>query len=151
MADTPAKMARSNKPRTFTEARDRYDTSRELAWWVFMRVSGLFLIFLVGAHVVANNILVDAGTIDFAYAAERLAKPSVKVLDSFLLVFAMLHGVNGLRYSIEDYFHSPRSRFVAKAILYVLAGSLVLVGIMTLWTFSYTEMGDAIRNLTPAP
>ena len=56
-------MASVNRPRTYSQARQVYTSSRELAWWVFMRISGLFLIFLVGAHVFINNILVDAGTI----------------------------------------------------------------------------------------
>ena len=55
-------MASSTRPRTLAEARHAFSTSYELGWWVFMRISGLFLIFLVGAHVFINNILVDAGT-----------------------------------------------------------------------------------------
>lgn len=143
------RSSRSAKPRTYAQAREAYSTTYELGWWVFMRVSGLFLIFLVGAHVFINNILVDAGTIDYQYAAQRLAQPSVKVFDSFLLTFAMLHGVNGLRYSIEDYFSKPGTRFWLKTLLFVVAGALLIAGIMTLWAFSYQEMGDAIRNLTP--
>lgn len=137
------------RPRTYSQARQTFSTSAELGWWVFMRISGLFLVFLVGAHVFINNILVDAGTIDFEYAAQRLAQPGVKVFDSFLLGFALLHGVNGLRYSIEDYFKRPGTRFWLKTILFVVAAGIFVVGVMTLWAFSFQEMGDAIRNLTP--
>lgn len=142
-------MASKARPRTYSQARQTYSSSSELAWWVFMRVSGLFLIFLVGAHVFINNILVDAGTIDYEYAAQRLAQPGVKLFDSFLLGFALLHGVNGLRYSIEDYFKRPGTRFWLKIILFVVAGAMFVAGVMTLWAFSFEEMGDAIRNLTP--
>ncbi len=142
-------MASINRPRTYSQARQTYSSSRELAWWVFMRISGLFLVFLVGAHVFINNILVDAGTIDYEYAAGRLAQPGVKIFDSFLLGFALLHGVNGLRYSIEDYFQRPGTRFWLKTILFVVAVGIFVVGVMTLWAFSFDEMGDAIRNLTP--
>ncbi len=142
-------MAGKSRPRTLSQARQAFSTSYELGWWVFMRVSGLFLVFLVFAHVFINNILVDAGTIDYDYVAQRLAQPAVKVFDSFLLAFALLHGVNGLRYSIEDYFKRPGTRFWLKTILFVVAGALFVVGVMTLWAFSFSEMGDAIRNLTP--
>ncbi|HRN35987.1 MAG TPA: hypothetical protein PLL18_03635 [Flavobacteriales bacterium] len=73
----------------------------------------------------------------------------VKLFDSFLLGFALLHGVNGLRYSIEDYFKRPGTRFWLKVILFVVAGAMFVAGVMTLWAFSFEEMGDAIRNLTP--
>ena len=84
---------------------------------------------------------------DYAYAAERFSKSWVKVYDSFLLFLAMLHGVNGARYSLEDYMKSPRQRFCSKVILYTLAASILLMGVMTLWAFSYEEMGDAVRAL----
>lgn len=136
-------------PRTLGEARATYTSNRELGWWVFMRISGVLLVFLVFGHVFFNNILIDAGTIDYEYVAERLAQPWVKIYDSFLLGFAMLHGVNGLRYSVEDYVRRPGRRFWAKAILFTIAGIVFVLGVMTLWAFSYEEMGDAVRALNP--
>lgn len=135
------------KPRTLKEAKVTYSTNGELAWWVFMRVSGLVLIFLVFGHVFFNNIATNVGTVDYAYVAGRLSKPWVKVYDSFLLLFAMLHGMNGLRYSIEDYVRRPGRRFWAKVLLFTVAGVMLVLGVMTLWAFSYEEMGDAIRAL----
>jgi succinate dehydrogenase / fumarate reductase membrane anchor subunit len=134
-------------PRTLKQARATYSTNGELAWWVFMRVSGLLLVFLVFGHLWFNNIQIDAGTIDFAYVAERLSQPGVKIYDTFLLAFAMLHGVNGLRYSIEDYVKKPGRRFWAKVALFSIAGIVFVLGTMTLWAFSYEQMGDAVRAL----
>ena len=142
-------MARTRAPRTFGDAKATYGTNTELAWWVFMRISGFLLVFLTFGHLWANNMAFNAGEIDFAYVAGRLAQPSVRVFDSFLLFFAMLHGVNGLRYSIEDYVRRPQRRVVAKAILYTVAGIVFILGVMTLWTFSFSEMGDAVRALNP--
>lgn len=135
------------KPRTLREAQAVYGANSELAWWVFMRVSGLALVFLVFGHVFFNNIAANAGTIDYAYVANRFSKPWVKVYDSFLLFFAMLHGINGLRYSVEDYIRRPGGRFWAKVALFTVAGVLLIMGVMTLWAFSYEEMGDAVRAL----
>lgn len=134
-------------PRTLKQARATYSSNGELAWWVFMRVSGLLLVFLVFGHLFFNNILIDAGTIDFAYVAQRLSQPGVKIYDTFLLAFAMLHGVNGLRYSIEDYVKKPGRRFWAKVALFSIAGIVFVLGTMTLWAFSYEQMGDAVRAL----
>lgn len=137
----------SPRPRTFAEARAASGTNFELAWWVFMRVSGLLLVFLVFWHVWANNIAIDVAEVDYAYVASRLAQPSVRVFDTFLLFFAMLHGVNGLRYSLEDYVQRPGRRFWWKTVLYSVAGIIFVLGVMTLWTFSFQEMGDAVREL----
>lgn len=135
------------QPKTYRQARATYGMNGELAWWVFMRVSGLLLIFLVFGHVFFNNIQINVADVDYGYVAERFSKGWVKVYDSFLLFFAMLHGMNGLRYSLEDYVRDPSRRFWAKVILYTVAAVVFLLGVMTLWAFSFEEMGDAIRAL----
>ena len=138
---------RSLRPRTLRDARAAYGNNNELAWWVFMRISGFLLVFLVFAHVFINNILIDAGTIDYDYVAQRIARPSVKIMDSFLLGLALLHGTNGLRYVVDDYFKRAQTRFWVKAVLYTVVAAVFVLGVMTLWTFSFEEMGDAVREL----
>mgnify|MGYP002738618614 CR=1 FL=1 len=140
-------MAASSRPRTLKEAQAAYTTNSELAWWVFMRVSGLILVFLVLGHLWFNNIQINVADVDYAYVADRLSRSWVRIYDTFLLGFAMLHGVNGLRYSIEDYVRRPTRRFWWKTVLYTIAGIIFVLGAMTLWAFSYEEMGQAIRNL----
>ena len=135
------------KPRTIEQARATYSTNWELAWWVFMRVSGLALIFLVFGHLFFNNIQINVNDVNYNYVATRFSKGWVKIYDSFLLGFAMLHGVNGLRYSVEDYFKRPGRRFWAKVILFSVAGIIFVLGVMTLWAFTFEEMGEAIHAL----
>lgn len=137
----------ASAPRTLKQARATYSTNSELAWWVFMRVSGLLLVFLVFGHLYVQNIQVNVANVDFAYVADRLSQPGVKIYDTFLLAFAMLHGVNGLRYSVEDYVKKPGRRFWTKTILFAVAGIIFVLGTMTLWAFSYEEMGAAVRAL----
>lgn len=135
------------KPRTFGEAKASYGSDTELGWWVFMRISGLLLVFLTFGHLFFNNFQIDAATIDFEFVATRLSQPWVKIYDTFLLGFAMLHGTNGLRYSLEDYIQKPGRRFWAKITLYTVAAVVFVLGAMTLWAFSYDEMGAAVRAL----
>lgn len=137
----------STAPRTLKQARATYSTNTELAWWVYMRISGMLLVFLVFGHLFFNNIQIDVATVDFAYVADRLSQPWVKIYDTFLLAFAMLHGVNGLRYSVEDYVRKPGRRFWTKTILFTVAGIIFVLGTMALWAFSYDEMGAAVRAL----
>ena len=146
-ASARGRAAKTTRPRTFNEARTMASSNVELGWWVFMRISGLLLVPLTFMHLWANNMAINAGEIDFAYVAGRLAQPSVKIFDSFLLLFAMLHGVNGLRYSIDDYVKRPRRRFAWKMVLFTVAGIIFVLGVMTLWAFSFEEMGNAVRAL----
>jgi succinate dehydrogenase / fumarate reductase, membrane anchor subunit len=125
------------RPKTLQQAKTAYNTNSELAWWVFMRISGLALIFLTFGHLFMSNILIDAGKVDYAYVAQRFSTTWVKIYDTFLLGLAMLHGGNGLRYSIEDYIQKPSSRFVAKSILYVLMIGIMIFGIISLWAIAY--------------
>ncbi len=125
------------RPKTLQQARTSYSTNSELAWWVFMRVSGLALVFLTFGHLFMSNILINAGAVDYAYVAQRFSTTWVKIYDTFLLGLAMLHGGNGLRYSIEDYIQKPSSRFVAKSILYVLMIGIMIFGIISLWAIAY--------------
>jgi succinate dehydrogenase / fumarate reductase membrane anchor subunit len=133
--------------RTLGEARSAYSSNAELGWWVFMRISGLVLVFLVLGHVWFNNIQIDVAEVDYDYVAERLSKSWVRVYDTFLLGFAMLHGINGLRYSIEDYVQRPGRRFWWKVVLFTVAGIIFVLGAMTLWAYTFEEMGEAIRAL----
>jgi succinate dehydrogenase / fumarate reductase, membrane anchor subunit len=125
------------RPKTLRQAKASYSTNPELAWWVFMRISGLALIFLTFGHLFMSNILKDAGTVDYAYVAARFSKTWVKIYDSFLLGLAILHGGNGLRYSIEDYLQKPSSRFVAKSLLYAVVIFVMIFGIISLWAINY--------------
>ncbi|MEX2534125.1 MAG: succinate dehydrogenase, hydrophobic membrane anchor protein [Trueperaceae bacterium] len=135
------------RPRTLRDARSTYGANSELAWWVFMRISGLVLVFLVLGHVYFNNILIDVADVDYDYVADRLSRSWVRVYDTFLLGFAMLHGINGLRYSIEDYVQRPGRRFFWKTLLFTVSGVVFVLGAMTLWAFSFDEMGAAVRAL----
>ena len=134
----------ATRPKTLQQARATYSTNLELAWWVFMRISGFLLIFLVFAHIFFNNIQINVATVDYSYVAARLSKAWVKVYESFLLGLAMLHGSNGLRYSIEDYFKRPSTRFWLKAVLITVAVAMFVIGVMALWAFTYQQMGDAM-------
>ena len=40
-------------------------------------------------------------------------------------------------------------RLAAKVVLFTVAGIVFVLGVMALWTFTFTEMGDAVRALNP--
>lgn len=134
------------QPRTLAEARTAYSTNSELAWWIFMRVSGLLMIIIVGAHVFMTNIMINVGDVDFAFVTGRLGTPWLKIFNTALLVLAMLHGANGLRYSIEDYNRKAGRRFVWKIVLYTLTIAVMVIGLISLWGIDYTQY-DEVASL----
>ncbi|HST62666.1 MAG TPA: hypothetical protein VLK84_28430 [Longimicrobium sp.] len=111
----------------------------ELYSWVFMRVSGLLLIFMTLYHLYWWNLVVGVEHLDADLVLERWNQPLWRLFNVGLATFAMLHGLNGLRYSIEDYIRNPTARKVVKGIAYfVVLGSLAW-GIFALLTYDFAS------------
>src|SRR5262245_39903591 len=89
----------------------------ELFAWIFMRVSGLLLLFLALGHLAVMHLINNVDNIDYAFVAARFATPFWRTYDWLMLVLALLHGLNGLRVIIDDYFSGGR-RVFALSILY---------------------------------
>ena len=119
-----------------TGSRNRQRSNFELYAWLFMRISGVVLVFLVLGHLFIMNIL-DGGVqrINFAFVAGRWASPFWQVWDLAMLWLAMLHGTNGLRTIIADYAAKPRTRFWLHTLLYVSAVFVVVCGTLVIFTF----------------
>ncbi|SBW19797.1 MULTISPECIES: succinate dehydrogenase hydrophobic membrane anchor subunit [Protofrankia] len=111
-------------------------TNFELYAWLFMRVSGILLVFLVLGHLFIMNIL-DGGVqrIGFGFVAGRWASPFWRTWDLLMLVLAELHGTNGLRTVINDYAERPQTRFYLKMLLYVSTSLVVTLGALVIFTF----------------
>lgn len=107
----------------------------ELYSWLFMRVSGLVLIFLSLYHLVWWNLVVGVHHLDADLVRERWTNPFNRLYNVALCVFAMLHGINGLRYSLEDYIRKPGRQVAAKAFAYTLLLSIMAWGVFALLTF----------------
>jgi len=129
------------RTRKFDEAKRQATTNLELIWWVFMRLSGLLLVFLVLAHIFANNIRISNTEIDYNYVATRFSQPMVKLIDVLMLTLALLHGTNGLRYVIEDYVRHDGWRNFIKFVLYLVVAVLIAAGIMLVFSFPFNKIG----------
>jgi succinate dehydrogenase / fumarate reductase membrane anchor subunit len=101
----------------------------ELWTWLFMRISGIVLLFLAVGHVLIMHVL-DEGVdrVDFAFIQLRWASPFWKTWDWALLILALLHGVNGLRVITLDYVRPPGVRLAINAFFTSLGAALMLLG-----------------------
>jgi succinate dehydrogenase / fumarate reductase membrane anchor subunit len=111
-------------------------SNMEMYSWIFMRVSGLVLIFLVLGHLLIMNVL-DGGVqrINFAFVAGRWASPFWQIWDLLQLWLAMLHGGNGMRTIIADYAERPSTRFRLTMLLYVTTAFIIVLGTLVIFTF----------------
>ena len=107
----------------------------ELYSWVFMRVSGLALIFMALYHLVWWNLVVGVEHLSADLVRERWSHWPWRLFNVGLVLFAMLHGLNGLRYSIEDYVRRPRLQKAVKAVLYGIILLAMAWGVWALLTF----------------
>jgi succinate dehydrogenase / fumarate reductase membrane anchor subunit len=104
--------------------------------WIFMRVSGLVLVFLVLGHLLIMNVL-DGGVqrINFGFVAGRWSSPFWQVWDLLQLWLAMLHGANGMRTVISDYAEKPRTRFWLLTLLAAATVFIIALGTLVIFTF----------------
>ena len=114
-------------------------TNFEMYAWIFMRMSGLLLVFLVLGHLFIM-LLLDGGVqrINFGFVAGRWASPFWRTWDLMQLWLAQLHGTNGLRVIINDYAERDGTRFWLKSLLYTASFLVLVLGTLVIFTFDPT-------------
>jgi succinate dehydrogenase / fumarate reductase membrane anchor subunit len=110
--------------------------------WLFMRFSGVVLVFLALGHLFVM-LMWDDGVyrIDFNYVAQRWASPFWQTWDLVLLWLAQLHGGNGMRTIIADYARKDSTRFWLNTLLAVAMLLILVTGTYVLLTFDANISG----------
>ena len=130
--DRPASLDNPRSPRRPTAM-----PNFEKYAWMFMRFSGVVLVFLVLGHLFIG-LMWENGVyrIDFNYVAQRWASPVWHIWDLVMLWLAQLHGGNGMRTIINDYARKDATRFWLNTLLAVSMLIVLTVGTYTLITFN---------------
>ncbi len=119
-------------------SRGRPRSAFEFNAWLFMRISGLALIFLALFHMFWLHFVTGVENINFDTMVQRWIGPQGafwRSYDLLLLGFAFTHGMNGARMVLNDYFHSPGWRSALKIVLVVLWAVLMGLGMYIIFTF----------------
>jgi succinate dehydrogenase / fumarate reductase membrane anchor subunit len=120
----------------FNSRRGRSPTGNlELYAWFFMRVSGVVLLGLAVFHLLYMHLAVGVDNMDFDLVARRWENPFWRIFDFFLLIFALSHGMTGLKIVIDDYIHSARWLAVTKAAAFVVYIFFLGIGAYIIFTF----------------
>ncbi len=106
--------------------------------WLFMRVSGIALLFMAVIHLMIMHYGIGVENLTFDVVAERWASPWWRLYDFFLLGLAWTHGVNGARIVITDYVRPRGWRFLAHTLLAGLYVVLLVMGAYVILTFNVT-------------
>lgn len=118
-----------------TGARPRPESGLELYAWLFMRVSGIVLLFLALGHLAIMHLFNSVDDINFAFVAERWDNPLWRLYDWFLLMLALVHGFNGARVMVDDYVRAQGLRVLFQVGVYALAFVFLVVGSLVILTF----------------
>ena len=123
-------------PRSPRVAVRRRGPNLEKWGWIYMRVSGVFLVVLIFGHLFVN-LMVGEGIhgIDFAFVAGKYASPFWQWWDVLMLWFALIHGANGMRTITNDYIAHPKVRRVLVWAIGLAAAFLILLGTLVVFTF----------------
>jgi succinate dehydrogenase / fumarate reductase membrane anchor subunit len=112
----------------------------ELNIWLFMRISGFLLIILALLHFFLMHFVYGVENMDFNFIIDRWMDPVAglfwRSFDLALLVFALVHGMFGVRYVIEDYIHNRAAKFILMAGAVLTEIALILMGAYVIFTFN---------------
>jgi succinate dehydrogenase / fumarate reductase, membrane anchor subunit len=121
---------------SYRGSRERPAGGYELWSWLFMRISGLVLLFLAVGHVLIMHVLDDGvDRVDFGFVAARWGSPFWRAWDWALLVLALIHGINGLRVIVQDYVKWVGVRFAVNVLFYIVGFMLFVLGTVVVFTF----------------
>ncbi len=106
----------------------------EAAGWLYLRLSGVALLFLVLGHMLWMHVLVGVNQIDFGFVAARWTGLGWRIYDFTMLVLAMAHGTVGVRGLAYE--HIPfRMRPRALALAYAFCVGVTALGAWVILTF----------------
>ena len=115
--------------------------------FLFMRMSGLVLMILAVGHMMIQHVLNSSGNLTLIFVADQWNSWGWKAYDIFLLLFAIPHGINGLRNVLEDYIHNPGLMKTINIILAIFVVATVIWAVIGISLFDPEAARLAAQNL----
>ncbi|MDR7554392.1 MAG: succinate dehydrogenase, hydrophobic membrane anchor protein [Armatimonadota bacterium] len=108
-----------------------------LVLWFYMRLSAVAMLGLVVGHLYIMHVVNSTDVIDFAFVAQRFRGPFWRAYDLLILVFALSHGLIGLRGILDDYVHHRGWRVAAEIALWIVGAAFAGLGALVLFTVQF--------------
>jgi succinate dehydrogenase / fumarate reductase, membrane anchor subunit len=139
-------MATTTKPLGYQPKAPR-GSKFETRAWQYMRWSGILLLPLAFIHLAYMHIINSVYDINYHWVIEtRWFYTGWRIYDAFLLVFAGLHGFNGLRYVINDYVRDARLARILKVVSVILMIIVLIMGAAALIASPFIANPDVPRE-----
>ena len=142
-------MALATEPKPSTRVPDlRGSRTRFELWsWLFMRLSGIVLLFLAVGHVLIMHV-VDTGVarVDYDFVVSRWTGSGAafwRTWDWMMLSLALLHGINGIRVIAQDYVRRPGVRLGINWAFAIVGFALFVLGTFIVFTFDPSQFTTA--------
>lgn len=93
--------------------------------WLIQAFSGLFLVALLGIHMIAHHFIVEGGLRDYQQVLDYVNNPVIFTLEVLFVILGVTHSLLGVRSIIGDLRPSA-------AVLRVANWALVIVGALAI-------------------
>jgi len=103
--------------------------------FLFMRLSGVALLLLAVGHMLLQHVFRDVHNLTWGVVAGAWRSWGWRAYDLFLLIFAVIHGFNGLRIVLEDYIHDPKRVRLINRILVVFLVVTIIWSAVAIFSF----------------
>ncbi|GAB4280054.1 MAG: hypothetical protein Kow0080_32690 [Candidatus Promineifilaceae bacterium] len=118
-----------------TRRKVQVQSNFERTAFMFMRMSGIALLILAVGHMMIQHVLNTTANLTVMFVAEQWNSWGWKAYDFLLLLFAIPHGVNGLRNVLEDYVHNESTVRTINIILAIFVVATVIWAGIAIITF----------------
>ena len=125
----------SNTLGKVTVRRVQVARSRDRYVWLFMRLSGVAMLFLAVGHMVIQHIVNSSANLTMQFVAAQWSTWGWKTFDILLLWMAIPHGINGLYNVLSDYIHNGGVRRILSIALGLFIVATVIWATIAIFLF----------------
>ena len=113
--------------RSLEQMAARQDRSGSL--WLVQAFSGLFLVILLGTHMIAHHYIVEGGLRDYQQVLDYVSNPVIFTLEVLFVILGVAHALLGVRAIITDMRPSASTLRVANWVLAVFGIVAIAYGV----------------------
>ena len=136
-------MAAISENQGITRRSVKIQSSFERNAFMFMRLSGIALLLLAVGHMMFQHVLNSSTNLTIQFVAQQWNSWGWKLFDFLLLLFAVSHGVNGLRNVLEDYVHNKTAVKWINILLLIFVVATILWAGYAIWQFDSTPFSNS--------
>lgn len=116
----------------------------ERAFWYFLRISGVMLVFFALGHIFITHYLNAPSETHFDFVEARWSNPLWRTFTLILLYAALWHGMVGMRTIATDLIKSQAARQITYAVIWITTALFTILGTVNVVAFD----AEAARNNT---